>query len=126
MRKQSKNLHIATQCYFSRVNENRDSLEMDYPRIKNSKYYSDAGDSEANFSSKTTRCNTSVRLAKDCKTLEFTTNGGMAMEINTGIKISNIFPLKEGLLIEFVAMEKLTIDDIYSKIRKDKARNGQM
>lgn len=76
---------------------------MDYPRIKNCKYYSDTGDAEENISSKKTRYNTSVRLAKDGKTLEFTTNGGIAMDVNTGTKITNIFPLNEGILLEFVA-----------------------
>lgn len=99
---------------------------MDYPKIKNCKYYSDVGDAEANFSSKLTKCNTTVRLAKDGKTLEFTTNGGMAIEVNTGINITNFFAMKEGILLEFVAQEKLTIDDIYSKIRKGKTSGSQM
>jgi len=98
-----KNLHVAMPCYFSRISELRDTLEMDYPKLKTSKNYTEEAESENSPSSKHSKSNASVRLAKDCRTLEFTTNGGMILEVNTGIKITNIFSLKEGLLLEFVA-----------------------
>ena len=88
-----KNLHLAVPCYFSRISELRDSLEMDYPKLKTSKHYTEEAESQSNPSSKLTRSNACVRLAKDGRTLEFTTNGGMILEVNTGIKITNIFPL---------------------------------
>lgn len=104
----------------------RDTLEMDYPKLKSSKNYTEEAESESSPSSIHTKSNTTVRLAKDSRTLEFTTNGGMILEVNTGIKITNIFVLKEGLLLEFVAQERLSLDDIYSKIRKDKTLNTEM
>lgn len=106
------------RCYFARINENRDSLETDYSEIKNSKCYGENEDQDPKQSIKGVKYNTKVKIGKDGKTLEFTTNGGMTMEVNTEIKINRLFPLKEGLLIEFVAKEKYDINEIFNKIRK--------
>lgn len=106
------------KCYFSRINENRDTLEMDYSEIKTSNRYRENEDQDPNQSFKNVKFNTKVKIAKDGKTLEFTTNGGMTMEVNTEINIKRIFPLKEGILLEFVAKEKYNISEIFKKIRK--------
>ena len=113
-----KTNHKEIECYFSRITEHRDTLEMDYKRIRDSSSFTDTEDEDPKFSMKNVESNTKVKVARDGKTLEFTTKGGMTMEVNTEIKINRLFRLKEGIMIEFVAQERYDISQIYDKIRK--------